>query len=102
MASLDELQKLVKPEKLEALSIKGNYAIERHPDHRAVILSHFENLKELDSVSIGKERPQIRLGQKLSRVFVSFVYALDKLMADLESAPQLAENFQVFLSLKDF
>ena len=90
---MDELLKISKPEKLEALSVKGNSAIERHPDYRAIILNMFENLKELDSVNIQKEKLQIRFGHKLSRVFVPFIYSLDKLMAELENAPQLAENF---------
>ena len=38
--------------KLEYLTIKGNYFVDRHPDHKALIIRHFPRLKELDSLAV--------------------------------------------------
>ena len=64
ISSIDELAKIgmqpiseeqedsKKQIKLEYLTIKGNYFVERHPDHKALIIRHFPKLKELDSLAV--------------------------------------------------
>jgi len=56
--SLEELSHISSPAKLECLSIKGNTEIERHPDHKALLMEFFPNLKELDSMNLAKEAKQ--------------------------------------------
>jgi Leucine-rich repeat (LRR) protein len=51
ITDIEELSKIQSPEKLECLSIKGNF-VDRHPDYKSLLIQHFPNLKELDSMKI--------------------------------------------------
>ena len=41
-------------ETLEYLTVKGNYFIEKNPDHKAILISKFPRLKELDAESVDR------------------------------------------------
>ena len=72
--------------KLLFLAVKGNYFIERHPDYKALIIRHFANLKELDSMPIGQGqtpggislKSQVTDGQRLKHFLIPFLMKLDK------------------------
>lgn len=64
LANIDELAKIGSASaahgtannasKLLCLAIKGNYFLERHPDYKALVIRHFVNLRELDSVPLNQ------------------------------------------------
>ena len=82
--NIEELSK-VNATNLQCLAIKGNYFVERHPDHRSLLITHFSKLRELDSVQVGSDpslgssiRGQIREGQKLRHILIPFLVKLDQ------------------------
>lgn len=84
LKNIEELSK-INPNNLQCLAIKGNYFVERHPDHKSLLIKHFGKLKEIDSVQIGVEpsnsgsiRGQIREGLKLRHTLIPFLIKLDQ------------------------
>ena len=108
LSDLDEFARVSNPSKLECLGVKGNLMIELHPDHRALLVDYFPNLKELDCANIQKEnlKLQARLGQKLKKLLIPFIYRIDKILCKLEEetselkanefSPKVADLAQVF------
>ena len=47
--SMEEFSHIKNPAQIECLSVKGNLAIERHPDYKCLLIENFKNMKELDS-----------------------------------------------------
>lgn len=71
--------------------MKGNLAIERHPDYKCLLLEYFQNLKELDSQSLaklpGKEQGvklQIKAARSLKREIIPFLFRMDKILKAVE------------------
>jgi len=52
IADIEELSRVAAPAQLECLAVKGNYFIERNPNYSSLLLNHFTNLKELDSLQV--------------------------------------------------
>ena len=42
-------------ETLEHLTVKGNYFIEKNPDHKSILVRQFPHLKELDSEPVQRQ-----------------------------------------------
>ena len=87
------------PGNLQCLAIKGNYFIDRHPDYRALILKHFSNLKEIDSLQVcpansnnSSIRGQLRESNKLKHLLIPFLLKLDQHLQVLAS--QLSDGSQ--------
>ena len=54
LRNIEELSK-VNASSLQCLAIKSNYFVERHPDHKTLLVNHFGNLRELDSIQVGTD-----------------------------------------------
>ena len=74
------------------MAIKGNYFIDRHPDYRALLLKHFSNLKEIDSLQVSSAnsnsssiRGQLRESNKLKHALIPFLIKLDQNLQVLAS-----------------
>ena len=79
------------------MAVKGNYFIDRHPDYKALIVKHFSNLKELDSLQLftasssgPSVRGQLRDSNRLKHVLIPFLIKLDRNLQLLAS--QLGEG----------
>ena len=79
------------------MAVKGNYFIDRHPDYKALIIKHFSNLKELDSLQLftasssgPSVRGQLRDSNQLKHVLIPFLIKLDRNLQLLAS--QLGEG----------
>lgn len=96
LCDIEELSR-VNQSKLQCLAVKGNYFIDRHPDHKALIIKHFSNLKELDSLQLFTAsssgpsiRGQLRDSNRLKHVLIPFLIKLDRNLQLLAS--QLGEG----------
>ena len=54
LKNIEELSK-VNASNLQCLAVKSNYFVERHPDHKTLLINHFGKLRELDSIQVGTD-----------------------------------------------
>ena len=83
LTSIQELFKISQPQKLECLAIAGNYFVEREPNFKQNLLTHFANLKELDCLQFNNPRNAMKDCKSLKQNLIPFLLKLEALATRL-------------------